>query len=99
MYSNLAWSAMARNVVVKQLAIAPSKRSSGVHRPSIPPKLTGAVKWIALGAESAFAMPVRPEDHHATTRNLCACSITSLLFRLPGAGDHFPLTARAGRKP
>jgi len=28
-------------------------------------------EWIAFGAESDLAIPVRPEDHHATTRNLC----------------------------
>src|ERR1700733_13556007 len=53
--------AIVWNVVVKQLATAVINRSSGVHLPSRPPNSGGAVKWIALGAESDLAMPAWPD--------------------------------------
>src|SRR3984957_7048153 len=66
---------MVWNVVVKQLASAVINRSSGVHLPSRPPNSGGAVKWIALGAESDLAMPAWPDVHQATTWCLCSFSI------------------------
>src|SRR5436190_5963309 len=55
--------------------MAASRSSSGVHRPSKPPNSVGAVKWIAFGAESDFARPVRPDVHHAATRYACSSLI------------------------
>src|ERR1700733_5929886 len=74
-YSNFEHSAIAWNVVVKQLASPAINRSSGVHLPSRPPNSGGAVKWIALGAESDLAMPASPDVHQATTWCLCSFSI------------------------
>jgi len=74
-YSKFEHPAIAWNVVVKQLASAAIKRSSGVHLPSRPPNSGGAVKWIALGAESDLAMPAWPHVHQATTWCLCSFSI------------------------
>ena len=38
-------------------------------------ELRGAVKWIAFGAESQFAIPVRPEVHQALIRWLWISSM------------------------
>src|SRR5207244_10721961 len=83
LYSNFAYSAITRNVVVKQLATALSSKSSGVHLPSRPPNSGGAVKWIALGAELDFASPVLPKLHQAMMRYFCAHSIVNFLPLIP----------------